>query len=107
MINHNGKEYLKIYIYMNHFAVQQKLTQHCESTILQLKNEKKMSRTPSHGTDLMYESLTTAHEETGDQRSALDQTDKPSSGGPEAERSSPPSPPGEVVWGRFLRSLGL
>ena len=27
-----------IYIKLNHFAVQQKLTQHCKSTILQLKN---------------------------------------------------------------------
>ena len=37
VINHNGKEYEKeyIYIYNNHFAVQQKLTQHCKSPILQ------------------------------------------------------------------------
>ena len=38
MINYNGKEhkkeYMYIYIFMNHFAVQQKLT-HCQSTILQ------------------------------------------------------------------------
>ena len=36
-INHNGKEYEKEYMYMynNHLAVQQKLTQHCKSTILQ------------------------------------------------------------------------
>ena len=39
--NHNGKECEKeyiIYIYvynLSHFAVQQKLTQHCKSTILQ------------------------------------------------------------------------
>ena len=41
-INHNGKEYKKriymyIYIWLNHFAVQQKSTQHCKSTIFQLK----------------------------------------------------------------------
>ena len=39
VINHNGKEYEKeciyIYVCMNHFAVQQKLAQHCKSTILQ------------------------------------------------------------------------
>ena len=37
MINHNGKEYEKEYTYveLSHFAVQQKLTQHCKSTILQ------------------------------------------------------------------------
>ena len=37
MTNHNGKEYEKEYIYVkrNHFAVQQKLTQHYKSTILQ------------------------------------------------------------------------
>ena len=28
-------------IYMNHFAVHQKLTQHCKSTILQFKKKKK------------------------------------------------------------------
>ena len=32
------KKEKKIYIYkLNHFAVHQKLTQHCKSTILQLK----------------------------------------------------------------------
>ena len=42
-INHNGKEYEKknIYIYqlnqLNHFAIHQKLTQHCTSTIFQYK----------------------------------------------------------------------
>ena len=37
VINHNGKEYEKeyIYMYLNHFAVQQKSTEHCKSTILQ------------------------------------------------------------------------
>ena len=38
-INHNRKEYKKqcvcIYMYLNYFALQQKLTQHCKSTILQ------------------------------------------------------------------------
>ena len=33
--------YAYMYIYMNHLAVQQKLTQHCKSTILQLKTNKK------------------------------------------------------------------
>ena len=38
VINHNGKEYEKEYIYiLNHFVVHQKLTQHCKSTILQFK----------------------------------------------------------------------
>ena len=34
-INHNGKQYEKIYIYLNHSDVQQKLTQQYKSTILQ------------------------------------------------------------------------
>ena len=38
VISHNGKEYEKeyvcIYIYVNHFALHQKLT-HCKSSILQ------------------------------------------------------------------------
>ena len=34
-----GKESEKEYTYMNHFAVHPKLTQHCKSTILQLKNK--------------------------------------------------------------------
>ena len=36
MINHNREEYEKEYTYvqLNHFAVQQKLTQHCKSTVL-------------------------------------------------------------------------
>ena len=35
--NRNGKEYEKecMYIHNNHFAVQQKLTKYCKSTILQ------------------------------------------------------------------------
>ena len=40
VINHDGKEY--ICIYLNHFAVQQKLTQHCKSTILQKNKLKKI-----------------------------------------------------------------
>ena len=36
VINHSRKEYKKL----NHFAVLQKLTQHCKSTILQLKKLK-------------------------------------------------------------------
>ena len=37
-INHNGKNMKKnICVWLNHFAVQQKLAQHCKSTILQLK----------------------------------------------------------------------
>ena len=38
---YNGKESEKEYIYLNHFAVHQKLTQHCKSTILQKKKERK------------------------------------------------------------------
>ena len=41
VINCNGKEYEKEYVYLNHFAVHQKLTQHCKSTILQFKKEGK------------------------------------------------------------------
>ena len=45
VINHNGKEYEKeymcvcvcVHIKLNHFAGHQKLTQHCKSTIPQLK----------------------------------------------------------------------
>ena len=43
MIDHNKKEYEKecmyihIYVQLNHFFVQQKLTQHCKSTTLQQK----------------------------------------------------------------------
>ena len=33
--NCNGKEYIYIYVWLGQFAVQQKLTQHCKSTILQ------------------------------------------------------------------------
>ena len=38
VINHNGKEYKKKNVYMcitGHFVVQQRLAQHCKSTILQ------------------------------------------------------------------------
>ena len=34
-IQYPEKEYVFLYIYKNHFAVQQKLTQHCKSTIFQ------------------------------------------------------------------------
>ena len=39
VINHNGKEYKKEYIYvqLNHCAVLLKLAQYCKSTILQFK----------------------------------------------------------------------
>ena len=33
--------YLDIYTHMNHFVVSQNATQHCKSTILQLKKKKK------------------------------------------------------------------
>ena len=39
VINHNGREYKKrmhIYVLLSHCAVQQKLTQHWKSTILQV-----------------------------------------------------------------------
>ena len=40
-ITYNEKEYIHIHthIYINHFAIHQKLTQHCKSTILQLKKK--------------------------------------------------------------------
>ena len=31
--------YTKIYMFINHFAVHQKITQHCKSTILQKKKK--------------------------------------------------------------------
>ena len=40
MIKHNGKEYEAIYV-TESFCYKQKLTQHCKSTILQLKNKQK------------------------------------------------------------------
>ena len=49
VINHNGKEYTYIcihtytYIYLNYFAIHEKLTQHCKSTILQLKKYSRCS----------------------------------------------------------------
>ena len=33
------KKYIYTYISLNHFAVHQKLTQHCKSTILQFKKK--------------------------------------------------------------------
>ena len=47
VINHNGKEYKKecLYVYNRHFAIQQRLAQHCKSTILQLKKVKKKNKT--------------------------------------------------------------
>ena len=38
--------YTKIYMFINHFAVHQKITQHCKSTILQ-KKKKTVRRTTS------------------------------------------------------------
>ena len=35
------KKNIYMYIHLNHFVVQQKLTQHCKSTILQLKKKLK------------------------------------------------------------------
>ena len=43
-MNHSEKEYLKrvyLCVCLNHFAVQQKLTQHCKSNIPQLKKDLK------------------------------------------------------------------
>ena len=42
VINSKGKEHECVYL--NHFAVHQKLTQHCKSTILQLKKNNKNPR---------------------------------------------------------------
>ena len=36
----SAKEYIYIYIKLNHFAVHVKVTQHCKSTILQYKIKK-------------------------------------------------------------------
>ena len=47
VVNYNGKEskkiyrYIHIYVYLNHFAVHLKLTQHCKSTILQFKKRRR------------------------------------------------------------------
>ena len=54
VINHNWKGYYKreciyIYIKLNHFAVQQKLTRHCKSTIFQL-NKKELVLAVQQGT---------------------------------------------------------
>ena len=43
-ITYSRKEYEKEYMYMYHFALQQKLTQHCKSTILQLKKKKEWTK---------------------------------------------------------------
>ena len=48
-----------VYTYMSHFAVQQKLTQHCKSTIfeyLKKKNEK-IQKTKGQGTSLVVQWL--------------------------------------------------
>ena len=37
---------LCVYVSLNHFAIQQKLTQHCKSTILQLKKKKQNKQLP-------------------------------------------------------------
>ena len=42
VINHNGKD-MYIYLQLNHFAVHQKLTHRCKSTILQPKKKKQSS----------------------------------------------------------------
>ena len=41
----SGTPSCSIYVQLNHFAVYMKLTQHCKSTILQLKKRKKSSKT--------------------------------------------------------------
>ena len=38
------KEYIYIYIELNHYAVHLKLTLYCKSTILQLKNKKQKTK---------------------------------------------------------------
>ena len=65
MINHSEKEYFKkecvcvyihthIYIKLNHFAIQQKLTQHCKSTILeQIKILRILFWETNHGTNFV------------------------------------------------------
>ena len=39
MMEDNIRKGMYIYVRLGHFAVQQKLVQHCKSTILQLKNK--------------------------------------------------------------------
>ena len=39
----NMKKNIYIYIYLNHFAVLQKLTQHCKSMILLFKKKKNLA----------------------------------------------------------------
>ena len=45
IITYNGKEYVKEYIYIRicvyHFAIHQKPTQHCQSTIIQQQQQQK------------------------------------------------------------------
>lgn len=36
------KEYIITYIYLNHFIIHLKLTQHCELTVLEKKKNRKM-----------------------------------------------------------------
>ena len=38
------KEGIYVYIWLIHFILQQKLTQHCKATILQLKKKKRSNR---------------------------------------------------------------
>ena len=40
------KEGIYVYIWLIHFILQQKLTQHCKATILQLKKKKELTGAP-------------------------------------------------------------
>ena len=40
------KQWIYVYVQLNHFAVHLELTQHCKSTILQLKKKKKEFHSP-------------------------------------------------------------
>ena len=42
MRKESSKEWIYVYAWLIHFAVQQKLTQHCKSNILQQQQQKKM-----------------------------------------------------------------
>ena len=62
IINHNGKEYEKqyLYTYLNHFAIYLKLTKHCKSTSIKSVSQSSCPRAPESDTwctDELFQSL--------------------------------------------------